>query len=498
MRKKITFIGAGSIGFTRNVLSDIMGAPRLRDFDIAFTDIDARNLEMVTSLCQRDIDANGLNIKIHATLNRRDAVTGADYVVNTVRIGGLDAFALDVEVPLWYGVDQCVGDTMSAGGIMYAQRGVNAILEFCKDIREAAKPDCILFNYANPNAMITWACNTYGKVKTIGLCHGVQNGHYLIADALGLKKEEVDITCVGINHMTWYTKILHKGKDMAGKLLDALKKHAEYSKTEKVRIDMLERTGYFSTESNGHLSEYLPYYRKRLNEIEQWIDTSSWINGETAGYLRVCRESRNWFMHDFPAWMTAEPKKYSQENRSIEHISYMIEGLETGKPYRGHFNVINNGCITNLPNDCVVEVPAYADANGINVPIYGGLPWVCASLCLSNINVQRLSVMAAVNGDVELLKQAFLLDPLVSAVLNPKEIWQLADEMLIAQEQWLPQYKKGIAEAKKRIIKSKADGTYIAVNKNFTGSVRLHEHTVEEMAANRQQATKTAAAASKG
>jgi len=280
--------------------------------------------------------------------------------------------------------------------------------------------------------------------------------------------------------------------------LGALKNNGYYSKTEKVRIDVMERTGYFSTESNGHLSEYLPYYRKRLNEIEKWIDTGSWINGETAGYLRVCRETRNWFMYDFPAWMAAEPKKYLPENRTVEHVSYIIEGLETGKPYRGHFNVINNGCITNLPGDCVVEVPCYADANGISVPKYGDLPWVCASLCLTNINVQRLSVMAAVSGDIGLLKQAFLLDPLVSAVLNPPEIWQLADEMLIAEEKWLPQYKQGVADAKKRMKKSKADGTYIAVNKDFTGSVRLHESTVEEMAAHAEAAAAKAAASSKG
>ena len=195
---------------------------------------------MVTELCQRDIDENGLKIKIQATTNRREALKDAKYVLNVVRIGGLDAFQLDVDIPLKYGVDQCVGDTLGPGGIMYGQRGIPAVLEFCRDIREAAHPDCLLLNYANPNAMITWACNKYGGVKTIGLCHGVQGGHQQIAEVLGLKQEEVDIICAGINHQTWYIQVKHKGRDMTGKLLEAFEKHPVYSKTEKVRIDMLE------------------------------------------------------------------------------------------------------------------------------------------------------------------------------------------------------------------------------------------------------------------
>ena len=212
MSFKVAFIGAGSIGFTRRLLQDLLSVPEFKDIEVAFTDINERNLDMVTQLCQRDIDANGFNIKIQATTNRREALKDAKYVFNVVRIGGLEAFKLDVDIPLKYGIDQCVGDTLCAGGIMYGQRGIPAVLEFCKDIREVAHPDCIMLNYANPNAMITWACNKYGGVRTIGLCHGVQGGHRLIADALGLKQEEVDIICAGINHQTWYISIKHKGR----------------------------------------------------------------------------------------------------------------------------------------------------------------------------------------------------------------------------------------------------------------------------------------------
>lgn len=477
MSFKVTFIGAGSIGFTRVLLRDLLAVPEFADIEIAFTDINEKNLDMVTQLAQRDIDHNELQIKIQATTDRREALRDANYVINVVRIGGLEAFEQDVEIPLEYGVDQCVGDTLCAGGIMYGQRGIPAILEFCKDIREVAAPDCIMLNYANPNAMITWACNKFGGVKTIGLCHGVQHGHQQIAEVLGLEQKDVDIVCAGINHQTWYIQVQHLGKDMTGLLLEAFEKHPEYSKTEKVRIDMLKRFGYYSTESNGHLSEYVPWYRKRANEIQDWIDLGFWINGETGGYLRVCREGRNWFEADFPKWMEEPPMEYNSEERSQEHGSYIIEGLETGRVYRGHFNVVNNDVLTNLPSDAVVEVPGYVDALGVHIPVIGELPLGCAAVCNASISVQRLSVEAAVTGNDLLLRQAMMMDPLVGAVCNPPEIWQMVDDMLIAQEKWLPQYGEAIAEAKER----QSTEERIPTNKGYRGAARLREKTVEEM-----------------
>ncbi|MDO4562371.1 MAG: alpha-glucosidase/alpha-galactosidase [Clostridia bacterium] len=489
---KIAFIGAGSIGFTRTLLTDILSVQEFKTSQISFTDINSDNLNMVTTLCQRDIDSNGLNIKIAATLDRREALCDANYVINCARVGMLEAFETDVNIPLKYGVDQCVGDTLCAGGIMYAQRGIPMILDVCKDIRDTAAKDCILLNYANPNAMLTWAGNKYGGVHTIGLCHGVQGGHSQIAEVLGLKREEVDIICAGINHQTWYISVKHNGEDCLDKLLDAFRAHEVYSKTEKVRIDMLERFGYYSTESNGHLSEYVPWYRKRPKEIKDWIDLSSWIHGETGGYLRVCQESRNWFEVDFPNWMKENPKKYCPESRSQEHASYIIEGLETNRIYRGHFNVVNQGCITNLPSDAVVEVPGYVDANGINIPRVGDLPLGCAAVCNASISVQRMAVEAAYNGDVMLLKQSMMMDPLVGAVCSPPEIWQMTDEMLIAQEKWLPQYGAAIAQAKARF----AQGGLIPT-KNYGGAARLHVKTVEEMAQDKEHSRNLASAAEK-
>jgi len=480
---KVCMIGAGSIGFTRGIVRDILCVPEFREVEFAFTDISERNLEMVSQLCRRDMEAAGLPATVTATTNRREAIEGARYVFSVVRVGGLEAFATDIDIPLKYGVDQCVGDTLSAGGIMYGQRNIPVILDFCRDIREVAAPGCRFFNYANPNAMNTWAANKYGGVETIGLCHGVQGGHHLIADALGLPQSEVDIICAGINHQTWYISIKHKGEDMTGKLLAALEQHPTYSRTEKVRIDMLRRFGYFSTESNGHLSEYLPWYRKRLDDLPNWVDLSSWSGGETGGYLRVCTEGRNWFESDFPQWLKQPPWTFRPEDRGNEHGSYIIEGIETGRLYRGHFNVVNHGTITNLPADCVVEVPGYVDRNGLNIPRVGDVPLGCAAVCNASVTVQRLSVEAAVRGDDMVLRQAMMMDPLVGAVCNPPEIWQMVDEMLVAGERWLPQYKRAIAEAKQRLASGKLIPT-----KDYNG-IRVPTKTVEELREQRRAAS---------
>ncbi|MBP3334208.1 MAG: alpha-glucosidase/alpha-galactosidase [Clostridia bacterium] len=482
MSFKIAFIGAGSVGFTRQLLSDLLTVPEFHDVEIAFTDINQHNLDMVYQLCQRDIKENGLDIQIHCTLDRREAFKDASYVINMVRIGMLEAFEKDIEVALRYGVDQCVGDTLAAGGIMYGQRGIDAILGFCKDIREVARPGCIMLNYSNPNAMITWAANKYGGVKTIGLCHGVQHGHHQIADAFGYDKKDVDIICAGINHQTWYIKIDHKGEDLVPKLLEAYEKHPVLPRSEKVRIDMLRRFGYYSTESNGHLSEYVAWYRKNHDDINNWLDHEfGWANGETGGYLRICREGRNWFETDFPNWLAEPARKYIPEKRSEEHGSYIIESLETGRIYRGHFNVMNYGIITNLPDECVVEVPGYVDRTGIHTPSIGELPLGCAAVCSQSIWVQRLAVEAAVSADRQLLIQAMMMDPLTGAVCTTAEIDQMVDEYLIEEAEWLPQYAEEIERAKARMEERKANGTFITKYRDYKGAARIKERTIEDM-----------------
>lgn len=481
MSFKIAIIGAGSLVFARTLFTDIMSVPEFHNIEVAFTDINADNLEKVRGLCQRDLDDNQIPIRIKATTDRREAFRDARYIINCVRIGGLEAFETDIDIPLKYGVDQCVGDTLCTGGIMYGQRVIAAMLDFCKDIREVAEKDAIMLNYSNPNAMATWACNKYGKVRTIGLCHGEIHGETQIAEVLGLKREDLDVICAGINHQTWYISVKHNGEEMLDRILPAFEAHEKYREEEKVRIDMLKRFGYYSTESNGHLSEYVAWYRKRPDEICDWINLDSWINGETGGYLRVTREERNWFETEYPKILAEPSKRMDGSDRSREHCSYIIEALETGRKYRGHFNVMNEGCITNLPYESVVEVPCYVDGNGISVPKVGDLPLGCAAVCSQSIWVQRLAVEAAVAGDVKLLKQAAMMDPLTGAVCNPPEIWQMIDEMLVAQEEWLPQYAEAIAAAKENLSRD----DLIPTKDGYRGAVRLREKTPEEVSAER-------------
>lgn len=504
-------IGAGSIGFTRRLVQDILAVPELRETEFALADINPDNLDMVAQLCRRDITENKLPASVTTTRDARQAVTGADYIVCTIRQGGLEAFQTDIDIPLKYGIDQCVGDTLCAGGLMYAQRTIPAMLEFCRHIRETAKPGALLLNYSNPMAMNTWACNKYGGVRTIGLCHGVQGAHWQITKCIQqwarkkglvgadaeIHRREVDVIAAGINHQTWFIQVKWRGQDFLPLLPELFEAHPDFPRTEKVRIDVLRRFGYYSTESNGHLSEYLPWYRKRPTEIKKWIDLSAWIHGETGGYLRVCTEGRDWFETDFPNWIKEKPPVIGPDNRSEEHGSYIIESLETGRPYRGHFNVVNQGHIRNLPDGCIIEIPGYVDATGINLPVVGDLPLACAATCSASIRVQEMGVEAAVHGDVTLLKQAMLHDPLVGAVCNPEEIWQMTDEMLVAQATWLPQYRAEIPQARARLRKHDAKGTRVKLRAG-SGAARLKTRTVKEMARNAKAARANASAADKG
>jgi alpha-galactosidase len=507
MSIKVSFIGAGSVGFTRTLVRDLLSVPEFQDAHFAMHDINDRNMGMTAQILEKDIAGNSLPARITQHSDRRQALEGAQYVVNCTRIGGLEAFRSDIEIPLKYGVDQCVGDTLCAGGIMYGQRNIPQILAFQKDMKEVAADGCLFLNYANPMAMNTWAALEAQQrgdgVATIGLCHGIEGGWTLIDRALAHMHgdetiedgdwanlhQRTEIICIGINHQTWYTRVRYKGRPVHGtELLEAFLAHPEISQTEKVRIDVLRRFGYFSTESNGHLSEYLPWYRKRFaehpEEAERWIDLSKWIHGETGGYLRVCTEGRNWFETDFPKWLAEAGKPLSEYRRSSEHGSHIIEAHQTGRVYRGHFNVQNRGVIRNLPEDSIIEAPGFVDHFGINMVSGFELPAACAATCRASIDVQRMAKDAAVSGDVTVLKQAMLHDPLVGAVCDPEQIWQMTDEMLVAQREWLPQYERNgaIDKAAERLAEHERRGTRVSV-RTWRGAASVEVRTVEQLRA---------------
>jgi len=512
---KIALVGAGAVGWTRKLLRDLLTVPEFVELHYALTDISEVNLDMAHQLCVRDVSENRLPAKIEKTMNRRQAFEGADYIICAIRQGGLEAFATDIDIPLKYGIDQCVGDTICAGGIMYAQRTIPVLLDFCRDIREVAKPRAWFLNYSNPMAMNTWACNVYGGVFTIGLCHGVQGAHWQITKAVELwakkkglirqdeklHRNDVQVVAAGLNHQTWFTQINFRGHDMVPILPEIFGDVEEHTKREKVRIDVLKRFGYYSTESSGHLSEYLPWYRKRTGRINDWIDTGVWIDGETGGYLRICTEGRNWFETDFPNWLKEPVPKFAGEGatyeRSEEHGSYIIEARETGRTYRGHFNVMNRGHISNLPDACCIEIPGYVDRNGLHMPVVGDLPLGCAATCSVSANVQKICMEAAVKGDVNLLKLAMLHDPLVGAVCEPEEVWQMTDEMLIAQAQWLPQYQEEIPRAIARLAAHERGETRVK-RIETRGAARKPTRSVTEMSSEKEQMRKLAGETDRG
>ena len=463
---------------------------------------------MVAQLCRKTSSRAGLRAQLEATTDRRAAITRRDYVICMIRQGGLEAFQLDIDIPLKYGVDQCVGDTLCAGGIMYGQRTIPVLLDFCKDIREVAKPGALFLNYSNPMAMNTWACNQYGGVKTIGLCHGVQGAHWQIAECVErgqtrraccpttkLHRDDVDVIAAGLNHQTWFIQVRvarHGHAPAAAR--SGSRRHPEYSPDRKGAHRRAAPLRLLLHRIQRPLSaNTCPGTANARTKSCSGSTSRRWINGETGGYLRVCTEGRNWFETDFPNWLEEARPRSATDQRSEEHGSYIIEALETGRIYRGHFNVVNQGHITNLPDGCVIEIPGYVDRNGINMPVVGDLPLACAATCSASVRVQQMGVEAAVHGDVTLLKQAMLHDPLVGAVCNPEEVWQMTDEMLVAQAQWLPQYAAEIPAAKARLEEAERSGKRVKLVET-QGAARLHTKTVDEMAADAPQRPPTPAA----
>jgi len=435
MAAKVAMIGAGSVVFCKTLLSDMLATPALAGSEYALMNRTEPKLRRMEAFARRMVDENGVDATITATLDRRQAIADADFVVVMIQVGGLDAFGVDYEIPLKYGVDQCIGDSLGPGGVFRGLRTVPVLEGIAEDMGRLATGGAVMLQYANPMAANCLALGLITDVPFVGLCHGVQTTLDLIAGYCGVPKDQITYTCGGINHMDWFLTLEHKGRDLYPALREVFEK-PEYYKNEKVRGEVFRHFGYFMTESTGHLSEYVPWFRKSAEALGLYCDEPG-FGGESGAYYKYAKAlAAKYAEHD--------PLEYDEariSSRSVEYCSYILEAVVTGRPFRFMGNVRNDGYIDNLPDGCCVEVPTFADDTGLHPAGIGALPTQCAAACMTNVNVQVLAAEAAIEGDTEKIVHAVAMDPLTAAVCTLKEIREMCAEMLEAQREWLPQFE---------------------------------------------------------
>ena len=439
---KITFIGAGSAVFTRNLLGDILTYPELDGSRICLMDVDEDRLGMVEKLAKKMVAAQKSSITIESTTDRRAALSGANYVIVTIQVGGLDAYAMDIEIPRKYGVEQCVGDTLGPGGVFRGLRHLAVISEVARDLEDVS-PDALILQYTNPMAMICWSLSQTSSIRTVGLCHSVQGTSRQLARYIGAPYEEVAYWVAGINHVAWFLRFEWNGQDAYPLLREKMQVAAIHG-GEPVRFELMRHFGYFVTESSGHASEYYPYFRRNQAEIDVLIETftepgNAWFdNGRTGGYLRHCLEVADDYYPDLQRQLAED--KPSPLKRSDEYGGQIMHSIETDTARRINGNVPNGGLITNLPDGCCVEVPCLVDKTGINPCRVGALPVSVTGVTRRNVDVQELAVLGHIHRDRELVAQALKLDPLTSAVCTLDEVDRMTTELFEAQARWLPQF----------------------------------------------------------
>ncbi len=426
---RIALIGAGSISFARRLLMDLLSIEGVTPSRVALMDVNADRLALIGKLAQRFVDEQGADTEVLVTTDTREALDGAEYVIMSIRAGGWDPRPHDIGIPLKYGIDQAVGDTIGPGGIFQGLRNAPALLEIADHMREVC-PDALLLQHSNPMAINCWLMSVARPdIAQVGLCHSVQGTSKQLAGYMGIPYEELDYWVAGINHMAWFLRLQRDGEDLYPLLREKLRDPDTCAK-DAVRFEILRHFGYFVTESTAHMSEYVPYFRKSQELMDEFglkprnMEAMSSRWEQYAGRLQEELDS-------------PEPLGI---NRSHEYSVDIIEAMETDRPCRVNVTVPNTGLITNLPEGCAVEVPCVVDRLGVHPCFVGDLPPQCAALNESNVRSQELAVLGALHGDREAVYRALMLDPLTSAVLPLSEIREMADEMLDAQRQWLPQF----------------------------------------------------------
>ena len=462
---KITFIGAGSLVFGRNVLTDLMAVPALRkDTLICLEDIDQKRLDIMYNYVMKYKECYSEELEgitFEKTTNQKKSVEDAKYIINAVNTGGLEAYKLDVEIPYKYHVDQCIGDTLGPGGVFRFLRTVPFFDSLLKDIIDVGynigtKGDQpILLNYANPMAMNTWYCNEIYPDSTVGLCHGVQGTaaflSYCITEKIfGSTPENFSYFCAGINHMAWFLEFRYKNLDNPDPIWEDaypiiktfVKNNPEKVGHEKVRIDIMNATGYFCTESSGHSSEYLSWYRKRQDLLEKYSGASSGHSSlKYAEDYNMQVKNQGKMEDEFLRKMKRKKLPYKSVT-SGEYAASIINAMETNQPCRFNGNVLNKkgSLIANLPKRCCVEVPIFADAHGLHPQGGIELPTICQALCISNVMVQKAAVEGALKLDKESIYHAILLDPNTASVCSPSEIRDMVDELFEAEAHYIPKF----------------------------------------------------------
>jgi len=431
---KIAIIGAGSIIFSTTLVNDILATQSLNDSEFVLIDPALEKVKKVEDYTKKIIDKNNLSAKVWSTTDRKKALKDADFVITTFQIGGMEAYKIDYEVPLKYGVDQCLGQCVGPGGIFRGLRSIPVLREIVREMEELC-PNALLMNYVNPMAINCIGLSKSGRINFVGLCHGVQTTLDLIAGYVGVKKESIDFLAAGINHMAWFLKLEKDGKDLYPIFKENLEKPDFYI-NDKVRLEVTRHFGYFMTESTGHLSEYLPYFRKNKKALDLYCDQPA-FGGESGAYYKWCDYiAKKYEEVDFLGFESGRLNP-----RGKDYCSYLIEAKTTGKIFELNGNIINKGFITNLPENCCVEVPIFVDKLGLNPSKVGDLPMQLAALNQSNVTVQMLAAEAGITGDPELAFAAAAMDPLTAAVLTLKEIRDMVIELFEGQSQWLPQFK---------------------------------------------------------